>query len=53
LGVTLFVQTPTKLDDEQRALIAHLAQLRDEEHPQVVLDEHKGFFSRLKDTLGT
>ena len=53
LGVTLFVQTPTKLDDEQRELIAHLAHLRDEEHPQVVLDEHKGFFSRLKDTLGT
>jgi len=52
LGVTLFVQTPTKLDEEQRDLIARLARLRDEEHPQAILDEHKGFFSRLKDTLG-
>ena len=51
LGVTLFVQTPTKLDDEQRALLARLAQLRGEEHPEVALDEHKGFFSRLKDSL--
>ena len=52
LGVTLFVQTPTKLDDEQRELLAKLAQLRDEEHPQVTVDEHKGFFTRLKDSLG-
>ena len=51
LGVTLFVQTPTKLDDEQRALIARLAQLRGEEHPQAILDERKGFFSRLKDAI--
>ena len=52
LGVTLFVQTPTKLDEEQRDLVTRLARLRDEEHPQAILDEHKGFFSRLKDTLG-
>ncbi|MCL2783335.1 MAG: molecular chaperone DnaJ [Propionibacteriaceae bacterium] len=52
LGVTLFVQTPTKLDEEQRDLLARLAHLRDEEHPQVALEEHRGFFSRLKDTLG-
>ncbi|MCL2653338.1 MAG: molecular chaperone DnaJ [Propionibacteriaceae bacterium] len=53
LGVTLFVQTPTKLTDDQRDLLAKLAVLRDEEHPQVQqLDEHKGFFGRLKDSLG-
>jgi len=52
LGVTLFVQTPTKLTDEQRDLLSNLAQLRSEEHPQVGLDEHKGFFSRLKESLG-
>jgi len=52
LGVTLFVQTPTKLTDEQRDLLSNLAHLRSEEHPQVELDEHKGFFSRLKESLG-
>ena len=52
LGVTLFIQTPTKLTDEQRDLLVQLAKLRDEEHPQATFDEHKGFFSRLKDSLG-
>jgi len=52
LGVTLFIQTPTKLTDEQRDLLTKLAVLRGEEHPQVTFDEHKGFFSRLKDSFG-
>jgi len=52
LGVTLFVQTPTKLDDEQRALLDQLAKLRGEEHPEVAPEEHRSFFSRLKESLG-
>jgi len=52
LGVTLFVQTPTKLTDEQRDLLSNLAQLREEEHPEVAFDEHKSFFSRLRESLG-
>ncbi|MCL2316074.1 MAG: molecular chaperone DnaJ [Actinomycetia bacterium] len=53
LGVTLLVQTPTKLDDEQRSLLEQLAELRGETHPDgKPTSEHgKGFFGRLKDTL--
>ncbi|GAA2182700.1 molecular chaperone DnaJ [Brooklawnia cerclae] len=55
LGVTLLVQTPTKLDDDQRDLLAQLARLRGEESgPQVVTkQEGKGFFDRLKDAFSS
>jgi len=53
LGVTLFVQTPTKLTDDERGLLSQLAQMRGEEHPQVTLEEeHRGFFARLRESLG-
>jgi molecular chaperone DnaJ len=53
LGVTLLVQTPTNLNDEQRELLREFAKLRDEDYPVISGDQHgKGFFSRLKDSLG-
>lgn len=52
LGVTLLVQTPTKLDAAQRELLAQLAQLRGEAGPEVLVKhEDKGFFDRLKDAF--
>ena len=52
LGVTLLVQTPTALDDEQRALLRQLADLRDESRPIASVDRtHKGMFSRLRDAF--
>ena len=35
LGVTLLVQTPTRIDDEQRELLRQLAELREETRPEV------------------
>ena len=52
LGVTLLVQTPTKLDDAQRELLGQLAQLRGEAGPEVMTKhEERGFFDRLKDVF--
>lgn len=52
LGVTMLVQTPTKLDAEQRELLAQLAQMRGEGSPEVLSkSEEKGFFNRLKDAF--
>ena len=42
LGVTLLVQTPMKLDDEQRELLRRFADLRDEARPEVAAAKHKG-----------
>jgi len=42
LGVTLLVQTPIKLDDEQRELLRQFAELRDESRPEVAAAKHKG-----------
>lgn len=42
LGVTLLVQTPMKLDDEQRELLRQFAELRDEGRPEVSAAKHKG-----------
>lgn len=49
--VHLEVQTPTNLDDEQRALLEQLAALRGEEKPEgrPVQQHQGGFFSRLRD----
>lgn len=50
LGVTLLVQTPTKLDDEQRDLLRKLADLRAEEGAEK--EQHsRGFWDRLKDAF--
>ncbi|MFT4108349.1 molecular chaperone DnaJ [Propionicimonas sp.] len=52
LGVTLLVQTPTRLDDEQRDLLRQLATLRDESRPEVSLSRHgKGVLGWLKEAF--
>ncbi len=52
LGVTLLVQTPTRVDDEQRALLRQLAELREETRPAGNVQKHgKGVFGRLRDAF--
>src|SRR3954447_2221877 len=52
LGVTLLVQTPTRIDDEQRDLLRQLAELRDETRPEVTVQRHsRGVFGRLRDAF--
>ncbi|MBK8460493.1 MAG: molecular chaperone DnaJ [Micropruina sp.] len=52
LGVTLLVQTPTKLDEHQRDLMRRLAEARDEARPGISVGrQHKGVFSWLKDAF--
>ncbi|WP_203567137.1 molecular chaperone DnaJ [Aestuariimicrobium ganziense] len=53
LGITFLVQTPTKLDDEQRDLLRRLAELRDETSVSpTVSKKDKGFFGRMKEAFG-
>lgn len=52
LGVTLLVQTPTRLDERQRELLRQLAEHRDE--TSVEANVHKGrvgFFDRIKEVF--
>ncbi len=52
LGVTLLVQTPTRLDADQRELLRQFARLRDEGRPEVSVAKHgKGVFSWLKEAF--
>jgi molecular chaperone DnaJ len=52
LGVTLLVQTPTRLDDEQRDLLRQLAELREETGPEGTVQKHgRGVFGRLRDAF--
>lgn len=52
LGVTLLVQTPTRIDDHQRELLRQLAEARDETRAEVTVQKHsKGVFSRLRDAF--
>jgi len=52
LGVTLLVQTPARIDDEQRELLRQLAELRDETRPEVTVQRHgRGVFGRLRDAF--
>ncbi|MEA4943053.1 MAG: molecular chaperone DnaJ [Propionicimonas sp.] len=52
LGVTLLVQTPMKLDDEQRELLRKFAELRDEGRPEVAASKHRsGVLGWLKETF--
>ncbi|HEY5821070.1 MAG TPA: molecular chaperone DnaJ [Propionibacteriaceae bacterium] len=52
LGVTLLVQTPTRIDDEQRELLRQLAELREETQPEVSMQKHgRGVFGRLRDAF--
>jgi molecular chaperone DnaJ len=50
---TVVVETPTKLDDEQEALMQQLAALRGEENPDgAVQKAHKSMFERFRDAFG-
>lgn len=52
LGVTLLVQTPTRLDDEQRELLRQLAAARGESRAEVSVAKHgKGVLGWLKETF--
>ncbi|MFC7621022.1 molecular chaperone DnaJ [Microlunatus sp. GCM10028923] len=52
LGVTLLVQTPSKLDDSQRELLRQLAEARNESRPEVTVQRHsKGVFGRIRDAF--
>lgn len=52
LKVQVVVETPSKLDDQQRDLLQQLAKLRDEEHPEAKIDaNHKGVFGKIKDAF--
>ena len=52
LGITLLVQTPTRIDEEQRDLLRQLAELRDETRPEVTVQKHsRGVFGRLRDAF--
>ncbi|HWJ52732.1 MAG TPA: molecular chaperone DnaJ [Propionibacteriaceae bacterium] len=52
LGVTLLVQTPTRLDGEQRELLRQLAELREETGPEVTVQKTgRGVFGRLRDAF--
>jgi molecular chaperone DnaJ len=52
LGITLLVQTPTRIDDEQRELLRQLAELREETRPEVTVQKHgRGVFGRLRDAF--
>ena len=52
LGVTLLVQTPTRISEEQRDLLRQLAELREESRPEGSVQRHsKGVFGRLRDAF--
>jgi molecular chaperone DnaJ len=52
LGVTLLVQTPTRIDDEQRELLRQLAELREETRPDgTVQKQGRGVFGRLRNAF--
>ena len=52
LGVTLLVQTPTRIDEEQRDLLRQLAELREETRPEgSVQKTGRGVFGRLRDAF--
>jgi molecular chaperone DnaJ len=51
--VRVVVETPTRLDERQEALLRELAALRDEESPDgQVHAGHKSMFDRLRDAFG-
>lgn len=52
LIVQVIVDTPTRLDEEQRQLLQQLAKARDEERPDGQFSSgHRGVFGRLKDAF--
>jgi molecular chaperone DnaJ len=51
LVVHIEVQTPTRLDDEQAALLRRLAELRGEDGANGRVANDQGFFSRIRDAF--
>jgi len=52
LNVQVIVETPARLDEEQRALLEQLAVLRDEDRPEALLGANsKGVFGKIKDAF--
>ncbi len=52
LGVTLLVQTPNRLDEQQRDLLRQLAAVRGESRPEVAVAKHgKGVLGWLKEAF--
>jgi molecular chaperone DnaJ len=51
LVVTVMVETPTRLDQEQTDLLRRLAALREEEAVPVTADRHKSVFDRFRDAF--
>jgi molecular chaperone DnaJ len=52
LKVQVVVETPSRIDDEQRALLEQLARLREEERPEALMGtHHKGVFHKIKDAF--
>jgi molecular chaperone DnaJ len=52
LKVQVVVETPARLDGEQKALLEQLAKLRGEERPEALMDgHHKGVFGKIKDAF--
>lgn len=52
LKVQVVVETPARIDDQQRALLEQLAKLRDEERPEALMGtHHKGVFHKIKDAF--
>lgn len=52
LQVQVVVETPDRVDGEQRELLEKLAALRGEEHPQAVLDaQQRSVFGKIKDAF--
>jgi len=53
LGITIIVKTPTDIDEEQRELLAKLAELRGEQTPVAApKPANKSVFARLKEAFG-
>lgn len=52
LKVQVVVETPSRIDDQQRALLEQLATLRDEERTEALMgNNHKGMFGKIKDAF--
>jgi len=52
LKVQVVVETPTRVDEQQRVLLEQLAKLREEERPEALMGaNHKGVFGKIKDAF--
>ena len=52
LKVQVIVETPARLDEQQRDLLVQLAKLRDEERPEALIaNTQKGVFGKIKDAF--